>query len=343
MAEEASEHLTPSNLPDNSWGIPDWRDPSAYPDPETTSIAQWKWEFLRRSPDYRHDWLKHFISPFLEFKKEHPVQPHETHEENGKEPFLSPEAGAYFDRLLQRVEMPGSTEKYGLEWLPNPQNASPECLPFTDLPEEMVVYGIDENVRNWSGLHYTLFPGEVLLQFDLTLQPVERLFALYTKRVLKGEDEDGVCEGIDRDVVSSWDLMLHGKDMTAHSPLPKSKLDRGPRILLDPRKKALAHVIFDKSQKSFGKQWAVAKEKLEALQKTLVGDLPQRRFHPDVGQNYLRILDARSPDPVTKKPLATYAEIGREVLKIKKDPNKARARAKQDHDQAQRLLTHFPY
>jgi hypothetical protein len=34
---------------------PDWRDPAAYPDPDTTTATRWAWEFLRRNPDYQDD------------------------------------------------------------------------------------------------------------------------------------------------------------------------------------------------------------------------------------------------------------------------------------------------
>ncbi|MBI3987932.1 MAG: hypothetical protein HY343_13490 [Lentisphaerae bacterium] len=36
------------------WGIPDWRDVSAYP--TKLSDIFWRWEFLRRLPEYRKDW-----------------------------------------------------------------------------------------------------------------------------------------------------------------------------------------------------------------------------------------------------------------------------------------------
>lgn len=35
---------------------PDWRDKSAYPDPEKTSANQWAWEFLRRNLEYQSDY-----------------------------------------------------------------------------------------------------------------------------------------------------------------------------------------------------------------------------------------------------------------------------------------------
>lgn len=40
----------------NQW-LPDWKDETAYPDPETTSLQQWAWEFLRRNPEYQKDFL----------------------------------------------------------------------------------------------------------------------------------------------------------------------------------------------------------------------------------------------------------------------------------------------
>ena len=39
-------------------GVPRWRDADAYPSP--TTDHQWRWEFLRRRPDYRRAWVDHF-------------------------------------------------------------------------------------------------------------------------------------------------------------------------------------------------------------------------------------------------------------------------------------------
>jgi hypothetical protein len=41
-----------------NWGVPDWRDATAYQVPR--SPRQWRWEFLRRRQDYREDWLMHY-------------------------------------------------------------------------------------------------------------------------------------------------------------------------------------------------------------------------------------------------------------------------------------------
>ena len=35
------------------WGLPDWTRPDLYPDAVETSNSVWRWEFLRRQPNYR--------------------------------------------------------------------------------------------------------------------------------------------------------------------------------------------------------------------------------------------------------------------------------------------------
>lgn len=35
--------------------LPNWKDASAYPDPDSTTPDQWAWEFLRRNPEYQQD------------------------------------------------------------------------------------------------------------------------------------------------------------------------------------------------------------------------------------------------------------------------------------------------
>ena len=38
------------------WGVPDWRDATAYPQPDGLSDRLWRWEFIRRMHDYRNAW-----------------------------------------------------------------------------------------------------------------------------------------------------------------------------------------------------------------------------------------------------------------------------------------------
>ena len=39
----------------NEWGIPDWTEPRAYGDTKLWSTKRWRWEFVRRRPDFRAD------------------------------------------------------------------------------------------------------------------------------------------------------------------------------------------------------------------------------------------------------------------------------------------------
>jgi hypothetical protein len=42
----------------NEWGVPDWCDATAYPQPDDLPGRLWRWEFIRRMPDYRDAWDK---------------------------------------------------------------------------------------------------------------------------------------------------------------------------------------------------------------------------------------------------------------------------------------------
>jgi len=83
------------------WGIPDWRDPTAYGDTKRWSEFRWRWEFTRRREDCRADFLAHKedIAHKWRFLDEVPLQPHERG-------FVA--------------KFPGCYEKYGLIGLPNP-------------------------------------------------------------------------------------------------------------------------------------------------------------------------------------------------------------------------------
>jgi len=39
-----------------NWNVPNWRDETQYPKPDEASLTEWRWQFLRRSPEYRKDW-----------------------------------------------------------------------------------------------------------------------------------------------------------------------------------------------------------------------------------------------------------------------------------------------
>lgn len=43
----------------DDWGLPDWRDPTAYGDTDEWNLDRWHWEFLRRREDVRALFLDH--------------------------------------------------------------------------------------------------------------------------------------------------------------------------------------------------------------------------------------------------------------------------------------------
>ncbi len=43
-----------------NWGVPDWRDESTYLATHKLTDRQWRWEFMRRRPLYREDWVRWF-------------------------------------------------------------------------------------------------------------------------------------------------------------------------------------------------------------------------------------------------------------------------------------------
>ena len=49
--------ISPPAPDGRDWGIPDWRNQDAYPHHDQLSQEEWRWEFLRRRPGYRRDYL----------------------------------------------------------------------------------------------------------------------------------------------------------------------------------------------------------------------------------------------------------------------------------------------
>lgn len=84
----------------HDWGVPNWRDASAYPKPDDLTPTLWKWEFLRRDEGYRKDWQVY------QFK------------------------GASHDAPKIYEALPKDREKYRLTSLPNPADPSPRNIYF---------------------------------------------------------------------------------------------------------------------------------------------------------------------------------------------------------------------
>ena len=40
----------------SDWGVPDWREADQYPATDSLTHRQWRWQFLRRRPEFREEW-----------------------------------------------------------------------------------------------------------------------------------------------------------------------------------------------------------------------------------------------------------------------------------------------
>jgi hypothetical protein len=117
------------------WGIPDWRDPSAYGSTSNWSEPRWHWEFVRRRGDCRHDFTEHAEEHYLQ---ELEFSQHIQNAQNGSLVDESP-VGLSMHAVAHRLnaigqsyivkhpsepgftaDVPDCREKYQLWRLPNP-------------------------------------------------------------------------------------------------------------------------------------------------------------------------------------------------------------------------------
>ena len=136
MSEQAIESVP--GITD--WGIPDWRDASAYPtlglEGDQTALPDffWKWEFLRRDPQYRQDWQTHRRQAHpkvLAFSREDD----QTLERDVD--FYPEEYPEIWPEVWRLIRV------YGLARLPHPGLARPNLLSFRAVPEDEVLISID--------------------------------------------------------------------------------------------------------------------------------------------------------------------------------------------------------
>lgn len=328
----------------DKWGIPDWRDASAYPDPENTSDLQWKWEFLRRREDYRKDW-ETYSALTREKIKEHPSNDpieyvRSLHELEGLNPTISTSSELDFLAV-----MPGSEKKYGLIFLAHPGNPNASLLCGGNRVEGIMWSLGNDGISDFWGIQYSIQPYEMVLRFDLTAGPVWKLLDQLTKKEpLTPDDQDNF--DLEGQTHASWlEIICWGNDSEMRCWRGTLKDRFIPRYLLDPQSKGVVHVILNRI-KPFGPQLDEVKIMLEALQKQKVGKIKNRRSHRKTWVNYLRALDARMPHDETGKPSATYAEIGWELLGLDKTNRftrfEANSRGKQIYQDALRLQHNFP-
>lgn len=153
------------------WGVPDWRDESAYPKPVQLTNTLWKWEFLRRDKVYRKDWLEYALTtPAYWAKQQTEIQELSKIDMKPVYKVLSESTGISLAiegqhyPLEYYAHMDGSLEKYGLYSLPNPANPDPQHLSFAPFAGTLICHS-----ENWENSYDINLPkGHVALIIDET-------------------------------------------------------------------------------------------------------------------------------------------------------------------------------
>lgn len=109
------------------WGLPDWRDPGAYPSPSDWSLLRWRWEFYRRRDDLRNAFIEAYERSL-----------HSVWQESVQ--VLGPGEAGYAITIDEKT-----VRQFGYPMLPNPRiGEQPDWnlqLAGTKLEEMMVVAG----------------------------------------------------------------------------------------------------------------------------------------------------------------------------------------------------------
>lgn len=141
-----------------------WTDASQYPDPDSTPIEQWVWEFVRRNHQYQADWKSEseaypryevddeFIPRMFQFQVDPDVAIYTRHTRRGRKHYL---------------------DEYGLQYLINPTVANPEpfYLHFAFKPGRVV------SPRPYGDLERHQPDNYVYVTIDLDY-PLERQFLI---------------------------------------------------------------------------------------------------------------------------------------------------------------------
>lgn len=125
----------------NEWGLPDWRDETAYAVPGNAHIFYWKWQFTRRREDYRAAWGEAWENKHPELK------------------LRDPDTAAHPDG-----------RKYGMFYLVNPALAEYPKGTFQPLPGTADVY-----IEEYEDFRKRRDTGLVSIEFDLTKPIKEQL------------------------------------------------------------------------------------------------------------------------------------------------------------------------
>jgi hypothetical protein len=179
-----------SEVPD--W-LPNWREPSEYPDAKKTTGRQWAWEFLRRNPEYQRLWeqvaapyysKERGLSDAFAFDAENEkirsdsVYAKKYKTKNGHK-ILSPSV-IIRERFRIRGALPPSERKHNPAfWHENP--LSP---PIQYLTHPAARHNSTADPGPWKAPPVTLEKGQVLVWMNID-KPIQHQLNLL-KKVLKG-------------------------------------------------------------------------------------------------------------------------------------------------------------
>jgi hypothetical protein len=128
-----------------NWVVPDWRDAMAYP--ADLKPHEWRWQFLRRRPGYRADWL---LALQRERARIHAISGHRL------------EPVDWEDNPNFRAHLPGANARYGVHALQNPAVAKPGIGLFVQTYGAAVSYASGEMFEQMER------DRRLLITFDLT-------------------------------------------------------------------------------------------------------------------------------------------------------------------------------
>ena len=325
-----------STVPPIDWNVPDWRDESAYPKDEGTGLAQWKWEFLRRRPDYRQDWLVYAPKGYAQEMKEYEDHPFYDMKVGTKTLRLKNEPPLPLDDLNRTVNIPDCIKtKYWIPFLINPKNPNPETLNVFRYARPVLddwTFPGDDRETNVFGLNVFLSKTEVALLFDLSSIPIEQQMAELKKK-FPFEMSISDSPGDSRTFQNLPELLLWPNEEEL-SDVKKRRKPHRPRIIDHPKREDHSIVIFNFAF-NYEQQWEFVKTELKSRQKPYA--LPKRRKRPEAWTNLLRVLDARELD-------VPFWEIGKVVYGYENDEDKFKANpvAREAFLDAKRIRDHFP-
>lgn len=297
-----------SSLKRSQMGFPDWRNRSAYP--EDIPMGYWKWEFLRRRPDYQQDWEKYSPLTYEKNKATYRNQRSKriTFKFRGKvihpkkEKILTPNHPEF------TAEMPGCSKKYNLALLLNPKNPRPRNLMFPEDPLDPDWVVGEGKLKDFYGLSILLRKKEVAMGFNLSHRPIERQMAELAMRFRLPEL---LARSLSRPDPNIYDWLCCLTDTDESNQGTKRDEDYYvPKIITTISSREQVIVIFDLAY-SFWPQWGEAKQWLSSLQKEKGYKFRSPRLHPKKWGRYLRILDARAAGISNKE---IIERIGKEIF-----------------------------